>query len=86
MEKSSLPPDAKLIRLIWSFKQKRNPLGELTKHKARLCVHGGMQRQGIDYWHTYAPVVKWNSMRAYLTLSVTCNWRTRAIDFDQAHT
>ena len=33
---------AKLIRLIWSFKCKWNPMGELIKHKARLCVHGGI--------------------------------------------
>ncbi len=59
IKKTDMPNDAKLIRLIWSFKRKHNPLGELLKHKARLCVHGGMQRKGIDYWHTYAPVVNW---------------------------
>ena len=55
IKKTDMPNDTKLIRLIWSFKRKHNPLGELLKHKARLCVHGGMQRKGIDYWHTYAP-------------------------------
>ena len=40
---SSLPSSAHIICLIWSFKRKRNPFGELTKHKSRLCVHGGMQ-------------------------------------------
>ena len=43
VKKTEMSKDAKLIRLIWSFKCKRNPLGQLIKHKARLCVHGGMQ-------------------------------------------
>eukprot|EP00957_Ditylum_brightwellii_P128643 9813476-Ditylum_brightwellii.AAC.1 len=30
----------KTILSIWSFKRKRFPSGELTKHKARLCAHG----------------------------------------------
>ena len=36
IRKSDLPEDAKLIHLIWSFKRKRNPIGELLKYKARL--------------------------------------------------
>ena len=40
---SSLPISAHMIGLLWSFKGKINPFGELIKHKDRLCVHGGMQ-------------------------------------------
>ena len=32
------------IMMIWSFKRKRNPDGTLSKHKARLCCHGGQQQ------------------------------------------
>ena len=52
--KKNIPAKAKLIRLIWSFKRKRNPLGELLKHKARLCVLlltelAGWHSRQIDY-------------------------------------
>ena len=73
--KSSLPVGARLIRLIWSFKRKQSPTGESLKHKAILCVHGGMQRQGIDYWHTYAPVVNWGTVRLVLTLAELARWK-----------
>ena len=33
-----------IIKSIWSFKRKRSPSGQITKHKARICAHGGMQR------------------------------------------
>ena len=42
MPLSNKPKDRKLIQFIWSFKRKRSPLGILIKHKARLCVHGGI--------------------------------------------
>ena len=40
---NTLPNKARPIKAIWSFKRKRNPDGELLKHKARLCAHGGMR-------------------------------------------
>ena len=41
MRTSELPPKAKIIMAIWSFKRKRLPDGTLLKHKARLCAHSG---------------------------------------------
>ena len=43
------PQHKTLIPFVWSLKRKRNPMGELIKLKARLCVHGGKQIQGIDF-------------------------------------
>ena len=70
--------------MIWSFKRKRNPEGIVTKHKARLCCHGGQQEWGINYWDTYSPVVSWSSVRILLTLSKLHNLHTKSIDFVQA--
>ena len=42
---------AKTIMAIWSFRQKRdNIIGKVTKYKARICAHYGMQEKGINYW------------------------------------
>ena len=71
----------KLIRLVWSFKRKRLPNGELLKHKSRLCCHGGMQQWGVNYWETYSPVVNWMSVRLMLTMSLLHNLQTKSIDF-----
>ena len=56
------------ILSIWSFKRNRFPDGRILKHKARLCAHGGMQKWGINYWDTYAPVVNWISVRTLLSI------------------
>ena len=61
--KSSLPNSAHIIWLIWSFKRKRNIFGCLIKHKARLCVHRVMKREGIGFHNTFSPVVNWSTVR-----------------------
>jgi len=58
-----LPPCARLLNAIWSYKRKRTPTGALIKHKSRLCTDGSQQRQGIDFTATYAPVVAWSASR-----------------------
>ena len=62
MERKYLPPRAKTIMAIWSFKQKLYPDCSLNKHISILCAHGGKQTWGRDYWDTYAPVVTWDSV------------------------
>ncbi len=69
MNHHDMPIDAKTIMAIWSFKCKRFPNGTLNKHKARLCVHGGMQTWGQNYWETYTPVVNWASVRLILAIA-----------------
>ena len=48
--RSSMPAGTKTLNSVWSFKRKRNPAGEITKYKARLCVNGSRQQWGINYW------------------------------------
>ena len=43
----SKPKEKSLIPFMWSFKRKRNPMGNLIKHETRLCMHGGRQVKGI---------------------------------------
>ena len=59
----------KTILLIWYFKRKRFPYGGLTKHKDRLCAHGGIQKRRFNYWETYAPGVNRISVRSILYIA-----------------
>lgn len=81
---SNLPPQAKLISSIWSYRRKRLPNGVLLKHKARLCVNGKEQEFGRDFWETYAPVASWSTIRMIMLLSTIMNLKTRQVDYTQA--
>ena len=81
VHRNTLPPKAKPIKAIWSFKRKRKPDGKLLKHKARLCAQGGMQRWGDSYWETYAPVVNMLTVRLVLVIAKLHKLDSKAIDF-----
>ena len=70
--KSSLPTSAHKIRLLWSFKRKRNLLREIIKHKAHVFVHGGM----IDCHKTFAPVVNFSTVRLIIMMAEISGWES----------
>ena len=57
---------------IWAFKCKLFPDGSLRKCKARFCVRGDLQVEGVDFFETDAPVVPWSTARACFTGEVHC--------------
>ena len=79
--RSDMPEGMKAIKSIWSFKRKRTPSGELLKHKARLCAHGGMQQWGENYWETYSPVVNMLTVRLLLLICKIHGLHSKSIDF-----
>ena len=81
VHRDTLPHKARPIKSIWSFKRKRKPDGELLKHKAWLCAHGGMQKWGDSYWDTYSPVVNILTVRLILAISKLHKLDSKAIDF-----
>ena len=66
---NEIPKGVKPIQCRWVFKTKHEPDGNV-RHKARLVVKGYTQRKGLDYQETYAPVVRADTLRLLLGLSI----------------
>jgi hypothetical protein len=79
-----LPPPTLYLDLIWTYRRKRRPGGSLKKYKARLCMNGSRQIQGIDYMESFAPVIQWSTIRMVNTLASMHNLKCKQIDFTQA--
>jgi len=63
------PPGRQVIKNKWVFKQKYAKDGSVQRYKARLVAKGFSQTPGIDFDETYAPVVKYESLRAILSIA-----------------
>ena len=74
----------KVIDSVWAFKRKRYPDGLVKKLKARLCIRGDQQKEGVDYFDTYSPVVSWSTVRLLLILSVMMELKTKQVDYTLA--
>jgi hypothetical protein len=57
-----LPRGHSAITIKWVFKLKRDEAGAIVKHKACLVARSFMQREGIDFDDTFAPVAQMESM------------------------
>jgi hypothetical protein len=68
-ELANLPRGHSAITLKWVFKLKRDEAGAIVKHKARLVARGFVQREGIDFDDTFAPVTWMESVRLLFALA-----------------
>lgn len=75
-----VPPDRKAIKSKWVFKTKRNESGKIERYKARLVIKGCSQKKGIDYNETYAPVVRYSSIRYLIALAVKYDLKIHQMD------
>jgi hypothetical protein len=81
--KIDLPPRTRYLDLILTYRRKRRPDGSLKKYKARLCVNGSRNIQGIDYTESFATVVQWSTICMVNTLTAMHNLKGKQIDFTQ---
>lgn len=81
---TELPPNEKLLRNRWILKIKPGP-NNTKIYKARLVVKGFEQEYGVDFFETYSPVVRYNSIRALLSVAVGSNMTIKQFDVKTAY-
>jgi hypothetical protein len=81
---TTLPERANVIGVKWIYKTKYNEKGEVEKYKARLVAKGYSQKHGIDYNEVFAPVARWDTIRAILALAANNNWKIYQLDVKSA--
>ncbi|GJY13803.1 retrovirus-related pol polyprotein from transposon TNT 1-94, partial [Tanacetum coccineum] len=70
--------------LSWIFRNKRDETGIVIKNKARLVAQGYKQEEGIDYDETFAPVVRFEAIKIFLTFATYMNFIVNQMDVKSA--
>jgi hypothetical protein len=83
-ELADLPRGHSAITLKSVFKLKRDEAGAIIKQKARLVARGFVQREGIDFDNTFAPVAQIESVRLLFALAAQEGWRVHHMDVKSA--
>ena len=72
------------IDTTWVFRYKEAEDGSILSYKARLCVKGFRQVEGIDYFDTFSPVARKESIRMFLSIVCQHDLICHQIDVDSA--
>ncbi|XP_019241460.1 PREDICTED: uncharacterized protein LOC109221426 [Nicotiana attenuata] len=68
----------------WVFRIKVCANGSVERFKARLVAQGFSRQPGVDYFETFAPVVKPSTVRLVLSLALQRNWFMHQLDVSTA--
>ncbi|KAF7345159.1 Retrovirus-related Pol polyprotein from transposon TNT 1-94 [Mycena sanguinolenta] len=80
------PPGANVVDCKWVYAVKYNTEGEIIKYKARLVAKGFQQIAGVDFFETYAGVVRYESLRMLFAIAVEDpGWFMWAMDVVSAY-
>jgi hypothetical protein len=83
-KKCKLPPGREPIGCKWVYKVKIDKDGKVERYKARLVAKGYSQKEGIDYTETFAPVLKYKSLRILLSIAAIKDMEVKQMDVETA--
>lgn len=77
-------PGMNVVQNRWVFATKTNNQGEVYRRKARLVAKGFSQKEGVDYFETFAPVMSHISLRLILALCAVLDYEIKQFDVTTA--
>ena len=78
------PQNSNVVGSKWLFRTKFLADGSIDRYKARLVAQGFSQVPGLDFFHTFSPVVKATTVRTVLALAMILGWKLRQLDVNNA--
>ena len=79
------PPNINIVGSRWTFRLKRDNMGNIDHYEARLVAQGFSQVPGLDFNKTYSPTIRLTSIRLILTLACKYDLELRHIDVKGAY-
>ena len=80
-----IPLDRKPLQVIWVYKYKRDANNNIILYKSRLVVRGDKAIKGYDYFETFSPVAKIDSIRLVLAMIIIFKFIPLQLDVNNAY-
>ncbi|CAI7911965.1 unnamed protein product [Closterium sp. NIES-53] len=77
------PPGANVVDGMWIYRVKRPP-GSPPVFKARYVARGFSQREGVNFFQTFAPTPKMTTLRVLLHVAAQRDYELHSLDFSTA--
>jgi hypothetical protein len=77
-------PNQNVVGTKWVFRNKQDEHGVVTRNKARLVAKGYSQVEGLDFYETYAPVARLESIRILLAYATYNGFKLYQMDVKSA--
>lgn len=78
------PTGTAILSNRWVYKVKRKADGTIDRYRARLVAKGYLQQEDINYFETFSPVVRYESVRAILAIAAIKGMKTVQFDVKTA--
>ena len=78
------PSGVRLLDTKWVYKFKLNDDGTINRYKARLVIRGYLQEEGVDYFQTFASVIRYESIRLLLNIAASQKYYIEQFDVKTA--
>ena len=75
-----IPREIEVVSLKWIYKIKLNQEGDIQKHKARLVARVFTQKPGIDFYETFSPVARLETIRTVIVVAAQKKWKIFQLD------
>ena len=62
----AIPREREVVGLKWIYKIKLNQEGNIQNHKARFVARGFTQKLGSDFYGTFSPVARLQTIRTII--------------------
>jgi hypothetical protein len=74
------PKEKSVVTSKWVYKIKHATDRSMDKYKARFVARGFSQKEGEDYDETFAPVVRYTSIKVVISLVASMGWNIHQMD------
>jgi hypothetical protein len=77
-------PGSNVIDSKWVWKKKLDQFGRVKRFRARLVARGFKQIEGVDFFETFAPVMRYKSLLILLAWAAAHDYEVRHLDVPKA--